>query len=95
MFNFNCFNVEDTDDPSVGLESGQLSIPGNLIRRQVFDPVVEEVLELIEEQAKRVKHRIDALLLVGGFSASNYLFERVQVRNLILSCRDTSHYRLY
>ncbi|KAI0033033.1 actin-like ATPase domain-containing protein [Vararia minispora EC-137] len=78
MFNFNCFNVEDPDDPTVGLVNGELSIPGNLIRRQVFDPVVEEVLALIEEQARRVKHRIDALLLVGGFSASNYLFHRVE-----------------
>lgn len=47
MFHFTCFNVEDPNDPSVGLVDGQLSIPGNLLRREVFDPVVAEVCELI------------------------------------------------
>lgn len=35
---------------------------------------------MIEEQAKKVDQRIDALLLVGGFSGSEYLFGRVKVR---------------
>jgi hypothetical protein len=43
MFNFTCFNVEDPDDPQVGLVNGELSIPGNLLRREVFDPVVNQV----------------------------------------------------
>ncbi|KAI0270643.1 actin-like ATPase domain-containing protein [Gloeopeniophorella convolvens] len=78
MFNFTCFNVEDPDDPQVGLFNGELSIPGNLLRREVFDPVVNQVLDLIEEQMKKVDQRIDALLLVGGFSGSGYLFKRVE-----------------
>jgi len=80
MFNFTCFNVEDPHDPQVGLFNGELSIPGNLLRREVFDPVVNEALELVEEQMKKVNQRIDALLLVGGFSGSTYLFKRVQER---------------
>ena len=43
MFNFTCFNVEDPHDPQVGLFNGELSIPGNLLRREVFDPVVNQV----------------------------------------------------
>jgi len=43
----------------------------------VFDPVVNQVLDLLEEQLRRVDQRIDALLLVGGFSGSEYLFKRV------------------
>lgn len=43
MFHFTCFNPEDPHDPSVGLINGELSIPGNLLRREVFDPVVNEV----------------------------------------------------
>ena len=39
-----------------------------------------QVLELIEAQTKKVDQRLDALLLVGGFSASEYLFRKVQVR---------------
>ena len=46
MFNFTCFNVEDPEDPRVGLVNGELSIPGILLRREVFDPVVNQVLYL-------------------------------------------------
>ncbi|KAI0316964.1 hypothetical protein OF83DRAFT_1123827, partial [Amylostereum chailletii] len=79
MFNFTCFNVEDPDDASVGLINGELSIPGNLLRREVFDPVVNQVLALVEDQLKKLDpQHIDALLLVGGFSGSEYLFARVE-----------------
>ncbi|KAI0282749.1 hypothetical protein BGY98DRAFT_953377 [Russula aff. rugulosa BPL654] len=88
-FNFTCFNVEDPDDPRVGLVNGELSIPGNLLRHEVFDPVVNQALELIEEQMKNVNQRIDALLLVGGFSGSGYLFKRVEVSGVTI--RSTMH----
>ena len=43
MFHFTCFNVEDPDDHAVGLVNGEVTIPGNLLRREVFDPVVNQV----------------------------------------------------
>ncbi|KAJ7147329.1 actin-like ATPase domain-containing protein [Mycena filopes] len=76
-FYFNCFNVEDPDDPSVGLLNGQLGIPGRLLREAVFDPVVNEVLSLISKQLEKSPD-VDALLLVGGFSGSAYLKTRVE-----------------
>lgn len=39
-FRFNCFNIEDSHDPECGLEYGELVIPGSVIRRDVFEPVV-------------------------------------------------------
>ncbi|KAF8890667.1 hypothetical protein BD779DRAFT_1438377 [Infundibulicybe gibba] len=79
IFNFTCFNVEDPHDPSVGLVDGQLAIPGDLLRREVFDPVVGQAsLSLIEDQTRKVDQRIDALLLVGGFAGSEYLKQRVE-----------------
>ncbi|KAH9922307.1 actin-like ATPase domain-containing protein [Epithele typhae] len=78
MFHFTCFNVEDPDDYAVGLVNGEVAIPGNLLRREVFDPVVGQVVDLIEAQTKKVDQRLDALLLVGGFSGSEYLFRRVK-----------------
>ncbi|KAH8101329.1 actin-like ATPase domain-containing protein [Cristinia sonorae] len=80
MFHFTCFNVDPEDDPSVGLINGELAIPGNLLRREVFDPVVNQVLELIEEQMRKIDQRLDCLLLVGGFSGSEYLFRKVWER---------------
>lgn len=50
MFYFTCFNVDDPDDPSVGLINGELAIPGNLLRREVFDPVVEEVSAHLDQK---------------------------------------------
>lgn len=40
LFRFNCFNIEDSHDPTVRLEYGELVVPGNVLRRDVFDPVV-------------------------------------------------------
>jgi hypothetical protein len=43
MFQFTCFNVDDPHDSSVGLVNGELAIPGLLLRREVFSPVVAQV----------------------------------------------------
>jgi len=57
-FNFTCFNVEDPDDPRVGLVNGELSIPGNLLRQEVFDPVVNQVLHLSRTPCARKPLRV-------------------------------------
>lgn len=57
-FNFTCFNVEDPDDPRVGLVNGELSIPGNLLRHEVFDPVVNQVLYLSNSLCTRYSYAI-------------------------------------
>ncbi|KAL8291455.1 hypothetical protein RQP46_002433 [Phenoliferia psychrophenolica] len=78
-FRFNCFNPEDGNDPSIGLHHGELVIPGLLIKREVFDPIIEQVLSLLEHQLAKVgTTQVDAIILVGGFAASQYLFTRVQ-----------------
>lgn len=41
-------------------------------------------MKLLEEQLRRVEQRIDALLLVGGFSGSEYLYTRVNVSRIEL-----------
>ena len=57
MFHFTCFNVEDPDDPAVGLVNGEVTIPGNLLRREVFDPVVKFV-NAYRARPRRVVDRI-------------------------------------
>ncbi|BGP27361.1 hypothetical protein Rt10032_c22g6599 [Rhodotorula toruloides] len=79
LFRFNCFNVEDSHDPTVGLEYGELVVPGSVLRRDVFDPVVDQVLSLLTHQlSKLATQRCDALILVGGFASSPYLCQRIQ-----------------
>ncbi|GAA5840524.1 hypothetical protein JCM11251_007608 [Rhodosporidiobolus azoricus] len=78
LFRFNCFNIEDAHDPAVGLEYGELCIPGHVLRRDVFDPIVDQVLSTIETQLQKTpKKSVHALILVGGFAASEYLNSRV------------------
>jgi hypothetical protein len=104
-FRFNCFNIEDGHDPNCGLEYGELVIPGKVLRRDVFDPIVgklasavirslqapslrlsdispvssDQVLALIDTQLQKTpEKKVNALILVGGFAASEYLFTRVQ-----------------
>jgi hypothetical protein len=70
----------DRPQPSVGLVNGELAIPGHRLRREVFEPVVDQVIQLLEEQVAKVAAKVDALLLVGGFAGSDYLFGRIQER---------------
>ncbi|KIM41571.1 hypothetical protein M413DRAFT_27891 [Hebeloma cylindrosporum] len=79
-FLYPCFNLSDADDPSVGLINGQLALPGSLLRKEVFDPVMEEVLKAIGDQMQKVGQRVTALFLVGEFSGNVYLKNRIQER---------------
>ncbi|KAF9510323.1 hypothetical protein BS47DRAFT_87827 [Hydnum rufescens UP504] len=96
LFRFRCLYSEDSHDPAVGLEHGELIIPGDVLRREVFDPVVEQVgllpsrqiaahrchffgsiqvLHSIASHVQASNGRLDVLLLVGGFSRNEYLFQ--------------------
>jgi hypothetical protein len=61
----------------IGLDEGVLCLTMQELRDDVFEPVVQDVLNLIREQKKTVS-RLEAIFLVGGFGSSNYLFKRVQ-----------------
>lgn len=61
----------------IGLDEGVLCLTMQELRDDVFEPVVQDVINLIREQKKTVT-RLDAIFLVGGFGSSNYLFKRVQ-----------------
>ena len=47
-----------------------------------------QVLDLIDKQLGKVEQGVDALLLVGGFAGSEYLFHRVDVSDLSTSKLD-------
>lgn len=44
----------------------------------IFEPVVQEVIQLVKDQISASAVPIRAVLLVGGFGASNYLKERIR-----------------
>ncbi|CAG8700823.1 733_t:CDS:2 [Cetraspora pellucida] len=46
--------------------------------KEMFDPVVNKILEMISDQLKASKEKCSAIFLVGGFSESSYLVEKVK-----------------
>ncbi|CAO3651187.1 unnamed protein product [Cunninghamella blakesleeana] len=69
-------NLESLTNPAIGLEDGVLCITAAELKQEVFEPVIKEVLALIEDQLIKAGS-LQAIFLVGGFGSSNYLFERV------------------
>ncbi|CAG8782707.1 36611_t:CDS:2 [Gigaspora margarita] len=46
--------------------------------KEMFDPVVNKILELISDQLKASKEKCSAMFLVGGFAESVYLLNKVK-----------------
>ncbi|CAO3617361.1 unnamed protein product [Cunninghamella blakesleeana] len=67
----------DLTDESIGLENGSICLPAKELCDQVFEPVIVQVLQLIEGQLNQ-SFNLEAIFLVGGFGQSNYLFRRVE-----------------
>ncbi|KAF9514266.1 hypothetical protein BS47DRAFT_1361793 [Hydnum rufescens UP504] len=76
---FECFdpNVPALSDHE--FLNGQLVLPVNDLRERVFDPVINKVLGVLEAQLHRVDS-VNALVLVGRFSANPYLLDRIRRR---------------
>ncbi|OJJ67906.1 hypothetical protein ASPBRDRAFT_199609 [Aspergillus brasiliensis CBS 101740] len=68
------------DNPKIGLQDGFLQLDGAQIKN-IFDPVVDRVKVQIIHQvhSARAKNKpVKAILLVGGFGSSEYLYRCIQ-----------------
>ncbi|KAF9127078.1 Heat shock 70 kDa protein 12A [Mortierella sp. 14UC] len=68
----------DLTDYDIGLEDGVLTITAEEMRREVFDPVIDDVLRLIQHQLQQTNFNCHAIFMVGGFGCSGYLNTRVR-----------------
>ncbi|KAF9574657.1 hypothetical protein EC968_005887 [Mortierella alpina] len=68
----------DLTDYDIGLEEGVLTLNAEEMRREVFDPVIDDVLRLIQDQLQQTGFLCHAIFLVGGFGCSQYLQTRVR-----------------
>ncbi|KAI9300891.1 hypothetical protein BJ944DRAFT_170069 [Cunninghamella echinulata] len=65
-------NHEDLDGSALILHASEL-------KEKVFDPVIKDVLKLLERQMNELSGKqLSYLLLVGGFGSSRYLYQCVQ-----------------
>lgn len=66
---------EQTDE-SIGLDAGYLRFTVDELKERVFEPVVQDVLALIQKQRLQTTN-LKAIFTVGGFGASHYLQQRI------------------
>ena len=68
------------DDEEAGLDSGFLIMSAEQVKG-IFEPVIQQVIELVEGQVQAIKARdgvVSGIILVGGFGQSNYLYTRLK-----------------
>lgn len=65
------------NNKALGISRGRFSLKASDLQG-IFEPVVLEVISLVKEQIASSNVPIRAVLLVGGFGASNYLKERLR-----------------
>ncbi|KAG0650908.1 hypothetical protein D0Z07_2774 [Hyphodiscus hymeniophilus] len=65
------------DDKDLGIKRGRFTITRTEMH-DIFEPVVEKVIRLVEGQILATNQTISAVLLVGGFGQNNYLKERLR-----------------
>lgn len=61
----------------LGISRGRYALKASDLQ-VIFEPVVQQVIQLVKEQISASAVPIRAVLLVGGFGASNYLKERIR-----------------
>ncbi|EWC48311.1 hypothetical protein DRE_07770 [Drechslerella stenobrocha 248] len=68
------------DNEEAGVEGGFLVLTREHVR-EIFEPIIKEVVELVEGQVETIKRKggtIAGIVLVGGFGQSNYLYNRLK-----------------
>lgn len=68
------------DNEEAGLDCGFMSMNTQQIR-SILDPVVKEVIDLVEGQVNCIRERgglVSGIILVGGFGQSNYMYKQMK-----------------
>lgn len=69
------------DDEAAGIEDCFLILTSDQVK-QIFDPIVQEVITLVEHQVqilRAAEEKVTAILCVGGFGQSAYLQKRLEM----------------
>ncbi|KAF9577342.1 Heat shock 70 kDa protein 12A [Lunasporangiospora selenospora] len=72
------WNLDATSNhAALGIEEDSMVFTGQELKEHVFDPVVEDVIKLIEIQLLQAP-KCSTIFLVGGFGSSDYLSRRIR-----------------
>ena len=64
-------------DPQPGIKRYRLEL-SSIDIKNIFEPVISEILSLIEDQIQQTAKKVKLILLVGGFGESRYLQTRIE-----------------
>lgn len=65
------------DDRSLGVRNQKLEILGRRMKT-IFDPIITQIIDLVNGQIKAVNKNVNAVLLAGGFGRNEYLRRSIQ-----------------
>ena len=65
------------DSKEHSISRGRYKMTGDEVR-EIFEPIVLEVIALIRDQLTAVDNSVSAIILVGGFGQNTYLYSKLQ-----------------
>lgn len=65
-------------DPSLGLKRDRFTMPQEEMRSKIFEPIMRDIINLIQEQISMAGENVAAVVLVGGFGQSRFLKLRLR-----------------
>ena len=69
--------VDIQDNANLQIKRGTMKLSGSDLHG-VFDPVIMQIISLVQGQVRATKASVKAVLLVGGFGQSSYLRDRIR-----------------
>ncbi|KAI8985093.1 hypothetical protein BDB01DRAFT_96694 [Pilobolus umbonatus] len=71
--------LDEICEEDVCLDEGALTLKAAELEQKVFQPVIQKILELLEEQYNSIPNRqVSTLFVVGGFGSSHYLLQKIK-----------------
>lgn len=70
--------VELPNDLAKNIRRNRFRISQTEMKNEVFEPIIKDVIDLVQEQISMTGGNVAAVLLVGGFGQSQYLLTRIK-----------------
>ncbi|KAF9437616.1 hypothetical protein BGZ76_011870 [Entomortierella beljakovae] len=69
---------DELENPgAIGIDGGYMCLKAEELKEVVYEPIVKDVIKLIDQQLESAKD-VSAIFMVGGFGSSSYLLKRVK-----------------
>ncbi|KAF2497640.1 hypothetical protein BU16DRAFT_606211 [Lophium mytilinum] len=70
--------VEMDTNVELGVRRNRYTMSQEEMQSRIFEPIIQDIINLVKEQLSSISTGVSAILMVGGFGQSEYLKNRVQ-----------------